>query len=72
MHSLAANPHLFTAHVPQPPGHDIDTNVPPSIPPDAPDEIDLPPREDSPDIDEPETPPAERNSFRPGQRFVLN
>jgi hypothetical protein len=45
------------AHVPEPPekGPDAPPGVPP---PDRPDEVDLPPREDPNKIDEPEVPPV--------------
>ncbi|MEO6959141.1 MAG: hypothetical protein ABI081_04040 [Burkholderiaceae bacterium] len=45
------------AHVPEPP--DKNPNVPPGAPPpNQPDEVDLPPREDPTKIDEPKIPPV--------------
>ncbi|HEY9460445.1 MAG TPA: hypothetical protein VIR04_06575, partial [Paralcaligenes sp.] len=53
----AVPPIKIWAHVPEPP--DKSPNVPPGVPPpDQPDEVELPPREDPNKIDEPEIPPV--------------
>lgn len=50
-------------HMPEPP--DQKPNVPPGMPPpDQPDEVDLPPREDPNKIDEPKIPPVPEPPMR--------